>query len=225
MGFFRGALKIGVAIMLSAVGLAILGGIASLTYDNYQKSKAIPYEVVKQWSFDATDPLGLKLTGKTKLVDGRIYVDLFFEGDPPFLKYPSNVLATNRRITIHFKDKDGFKVYEKAIGLHDFTNVRDKGARVGLAFEFNEFMDIDTYARLNHVYLTWHLDTTEPKPDVIPDLPGLDKPDHCAPNLSKAERLKRLARHGTVRETGLNEYSAGSRSVHFLNSSELLGCK
>jgi hypothetical protein len=225
MGFFKGALKIAVAIVLSIVALSILGGIAAYIYENHQKSKATPYEVVKRWSFDATEPLGLKLTGKTKLVDNSMYIDLLFSGNPPYLKYASNRPDANRQITIYFKDKDGFKVYEKSIGLHEFTTMVDKGTPVGLAFEFDVFMALDTYARFDHIDLTWNLDTAEPKLLVDSDVLGQEKPDHCAPNLSKAERLKRLARHGTLRETGLNEYSAGGRSIHFLNSSELLSCR
>lgn len=225
MGFFRGALKIAVAFVLAIVALSILGGIAAYIYDSHQKSKATPYEAVKQWSFDATDPLGLKLNCKTKLVDSRMYVDLLFAGNPPYLKYASNRPDANRQITIYFKDKDGFKVYEKSIGLYEFTKMIDKGTTVGLAFEFDAFMALNTYARFDHVDLTWNLDTAEPKPFVISDNLGLDKPDHCAPKLPKAERLKRLARHGTIRETGLNEYSAGGRSINFLNSSELLSCR
>ena len=225
MGIFKGALKIAVAIALAIVALSILGGITAYIYEYHQKSKATPYEVVKRWSLDATDPLSLRLIGKTKLVDSRMYVDLLFAGNPPYLKYASNRPDANRQITIHFKDKDGFKVYEKSIGLHEFTKMIDKGTPSGLAFEFDEFVALDTYARFDHVYLTWNLDTSEPKLFVDPDILSLDKPDHCAPNLSKAERLKRLARHGTIRETGLNEYNAGGRSIHFLNSSELLSCR
>lgn len=48
--------------------------------------------------------------------------------------------------------------------------------------------------------------------------------DHCAPNLSKAERLKRLALKGKVRETGANSYSAGSGYVTFNYSGDLISC-
>lgn len=224
MGFVKGAIKITVAIVLAVVALTILGFIANYIYETHQKSKATPYEAVKKWSLDATDPLALKLIGKTKLVDGRMYVDLLFSGNPQYLKYASSRPDPNRQITISFKDKDGFKVYEKSIGLHEFTKTLDKGKPVGLAFEFDEFISLDTYARFDHVELAWNFDTAEPKPVAVPSTLGTDN-DHCAPSLPKAERLKRLARHGTVRETGLNEYSAGGRSINFLNSSEILNCR
>ena len=127
---------------------------------------------------------------------------------------------------MHFKDKDGFKVYEKTVTLREFTTMLDKGVAAGLAHEYDEFIGIETYARFDHVELMWNVDTAVTKPFVEPDAVKWDAPaDHCAPNISKAERLKRLSKHGTVRETGLNEYSAGGRSITFLSTTELLNCR
>jgi hypothetical protein len=72
----------------------------------------------------------------------------------------------------------------------------------------------------------WNMNTTPPKLNrVAPDAAKPDLvADHCAPNISKSERLKRLSTHGTLRETGLNEFSAGSRSITFLSTTELLNC-
>lgn len=39
--------------------------------------------------------------------------------------------------------------------------------------------------------------------------------DHCAPNLSKAERLERLAAYGDVREVGYQTFQAGTHRVEF----------
>lgn len=47
--------------------------------------------------------------------------------------------------------------------------------------------------------------------------------DHCAPGISKAERLRRLALHGVVRQSGSDSYNVGGRSLHFFQS-ELLAC-
>ena len=46
--------------------------------------------------------------------------------------------------------------------------------------------------------------------------------DHCAPNLSRAERLKRLALKGNVRETGADTYTNGSGFVSFYDSGNSL---
>lgn len=227
MGLFKGALKIAVAIVLAMVALGILGGIVAYLYEAHQKSKAQPYEVVKHWSYDASEPLGLRFTGKTKLVDSRLYADLRFDGNPPYLKYAANSSPNSKAsITVHFKDKDGFKVYEKTVTLREFTTMLDKGVATGLAYEYDEFIGVETYAQFDHVELMWNVDMAATKPFVDPDAAKLDAPsDHCAPNISKPERLKRLSKHGTVRETGLNEYSAGSRSITFLSTTELLNCR
>lgn len=82
----------------------------------------------------------------------------------------------------------------------------------------------------------WNMVTAAPeKVDAdAPAKPGFVDPDaakpdvsadHCAPSISKAERFKRLSKYGAVRETGLNEYSAGSKSITFLSPTELLNCR
>jgi hypothetical protein len=62
----------------------------------------------------------------------------------------------------------------------------------------------------------WTFDTQIPKvvtPTSSSKPLAVGGTDHCAPSLSRAERLKRLAMFGTVRETGKDTYSAGGRSV------------
>lgn len=48
--------------------------------------------------------------------------------------------------------------------------------------------------------------------------------DHCAPNISKAERLRRLASKGSVRETGYQTYTAGNFEISF-SQSEVINCR
>lgn len=43
--------------------------------------------------------------------------------------------------------------------------------------------------------------------------------DHCAPNLKKSERLRRLALNGRVRETGYETFSTGNYEIVFSNES------
>ncbi|HEX2541504.1 MAG TPA: hypothetical protein VHM00_10525 [Caldimonas sp.] len=138
MGFLKGALKIAAAIVLTIVALAILGSIAAYMYKAHEKSGAQPYEAAKRWSFDADEILGLKFTGKTKVVDSRLYADLQFEGNPPYLKYAANSSPNSKAsISVVFKDKDGFKVYEKSVGLREFTTMIDKGVPRGLTYEYD----------------------------------------------------------------------------------------
>lgn len=48
--------------------------------------------------------------------------------------------------------------------------------------------------------------------------------DHCAPNFSKAERLRRLALKGTVRKTGYQTYSVGNYNIAF-SAEDAIRCK
>lgn len=52
-----------------------------------------------------------------------------------------------------------------------------------------------------------------------------DRGDPCGPGLSKAERLRRLANFGAVRETGIDTYVAGDHRVSFLSGNQLLSCR
>lgn len=56
------------------------------------------------------------------------------------------------------------------------------------------------------------------------ELYGESALDHCAPDLKKAERLRRLALKGTVRETGYQTYSTGNYEIVF-SSENVIRCK
>jgi hypothetical protein len=48
--------------------------------------------------------------------------------------------------------------------------------------------------------------------------------NHCAPNLSRQERINRLAKKGQIRQTSENSYSAGSSFVSFSFAGTLMNC-
>jgi uncharacterized membrane protein YhaH (DUF805 family) len=50
------------------------------------------------------------------------------------------------------------------------------------------------------------------------DTNNSNQQDHCAPNLSRQERIARLAKHGTVRESGLWTFTAGGSRIEFTDS-------
>lgn len=55
--------------------------------------------------------------------------------------------------------------------------------------------------------------------------PPTQKKDHCAPNISRAERLKRLQEnYGQVRQTGSSSFVAGGHSISFLTGNRLYSC-
>lgn len=58
----------------------------------------------------------------------------------------------------------------------------------------------------------------------IEDIESAQLSDHCAPNLKKAERLRRLAEKGKVRETGYQTYTTGNYEIAF-SGNELINCR
>jgi hypothetical protein len=230
MSFFKGALKIAVAIVLAIAALSMLGGTAAYLYEAYQRKQAAPFEEVKTHWVDLTDSLQLKLIAKTKLVEQRLYAEFNFQGYPSYLEFPAN-RGDSTGLTLIFQDKDGFKIFEKFVALHDISAIHNKGVKSGLSYEFNEFMGVDTYRRISQATVSWHLSLEPPKAaagktDFGPDNDPLSLFDHCAPNISKPERLKRLGKYGAVRQTGMGEYTVGEHKVHYLGGgSELYDCR
>jgi hypothetical protein len=68
----------------------------------------------------------------------------------------------------------------------------------------------------------------QPPTDLVPPLPKgatQEPPDPCAPGLSKKERLTRLAKFGTVRQSGSGMYEAGDHEVWFHYDGDLWSCR
>ena len=208
--------------------LSILGGSAKLAYDSYHHQKAKKYELVKHHRLDLSNSLQLKLHVKTKLVDDTMYVDVSFEGFPAYLSYPANLNSETAGFSMLFLDSDGFTIREERIPLRKFARLTENGKPTGISSEFSSVMPIDAYRRFEGLNVTWNMLLDAPKPNIFDQFDDLEgkAPDPCAPNLSKAERLKRLEKYGTVRQTGTGEYTVGNRVVRYLGGrSELLDCR
>lgn len=224
--FFKSTFKVAISIFLAVIALFVVGFIGFKAYDSLERQEAKQYEAIKVWPVDLTDNLQMTLLARTKLVDGRLLAEINFAGYPSYLSDP-RLEAKNRSagISLLFQDNDGFKVHRKTIQMSEFSSIIDsQGRKSGLRYEFDEYMGTETYARFSQLRVEWTLDT------VLPNLaPSLDSQvavtDHCAPNLTKAERLKRLAQHGTVRQTGDGSYSVGYRSLDFLYDGTMLNCQ
>lgn len=222
--FFMGVAKIATGVMLGALVLLALALVWNSFKESSERAKAAPFEVVKAWEIRDTDALSLKITGRTKLVDGLMFGDFRFDGFPAYLRRPSNWVE-GKQITLVFYDADGFKLHDEVIRMSAFNRLVDSGGRAGgLGYEFKQFMALDTYARISRVGVTWTLDTSAPIETAEPLPFERAKLDHCAPGLGRAERLKRLAQYGTVRETGLDSFSASDRGVKFLSGGDVLNC-
>jgi hypothetical protein len=226
--FFRAALKIATAIFLAITALSIAGWGIWKVQDISDKRYAKQYEVIKLWPVNLKDNLQLTLLARTKLVDGRLFAEVNFDGYPAYLSDP-RLEAKNRTgsISLLFQDKDGFKVHAKSIQMTEFSKIVDAtGKKSGLSFEFDEYMSPETYGRLTALAVQWTLDTVLPVPTASAPTVDDQLTDHCAPNISKTERLRRLAQHGTLRQTGDGVYEVGNRSLHFFTyDGSLINCR
>jgi hypothetical protein len=229
-GAIKSLVRVALAIFLAFLGLAVAGAIGLWAWNAYQAREAKPFEAVRDWQVDLTERLSMKLFVRTKVVTNRLFATVRFEGYPDYLSFDDN--QTHGSLTLRFLDADGFELLTKPIPLNAFTaGIGADGKRAGLYTQFEDTISLNTYKRFNRISLAWSLRTEieRPVPPPIPaPKPAAPKPttlDHCAPGLTKAERLQRLAQHGSVREKGLNEFSAGSRSVTFTYSGDsILSC-
>lgn len=216
-------MRLTTAIFLSVCALALVVGVGWGAYSYWEKAQAAEYEVVKRWQVDLRSPLQFSLLAKTKLVDGRLFLKLDTDAYPPYLQKESNGAAM---ISLDFVDKDGFKVYSKPVVIRDFSKTVDaEGKPITLSFEDDEYMSVATYASLRTLDVRWNLDTAMPVEQIGA---GSDQRllDHCAPRISKAERLKRLAQHGEVRQVRDGAYVVGDRQVTFFTvDNSLLDCR
>jgi hypothetical protein len=226
--FFRSTFKIALAIFISVVLLSVAGWGVWIVQDLWTKRDAAQYEVIKLWPADLKKYLRLDLHARTKLIEGKLLAEVLIDGYPDYLSDP-RLEAKNRdsSFILHFHDKDGFTVYQKSIQIREFSGIVDgEGRKSGLRFQFDEYMSPKEYARLEGLKVEWTLETVLPSsktPAATADALYLD---HCAPNLSKAERLRRLAKRGTLRQTGDGSYSAGSHSIDFFtHDNTLINCR
>ena len=221
--FLKGTLRIALAIFLALAALAAATVVYFQVKESRERDAATPYEEVRDWSFDLKDRLGMAVTAKTKLVSGRLMVAIDVDGYPKYLEDPRN---RNGSLIFEFLDKDGFKVVTHSVNVSEFSTMIGKaGENIGLQHQYDEYLDLDRYRSLARMQVGWTLLTDSAAESPSPPSP---KPtlDHCAPNLSRPERLKRLAQYGTVREAGAGEYTAGGRSVTFFTyDNSLISCR
>lgn len=221
-GFAASTFKLGVSITMAFVALAAICAVGYWAYSYPERQQAKAAEAVRNWSTDLSSNLGLKLKARTKVTDGRMHTALDFDGYPDFLKLPLN---RSRGFNLEWKDADGFTRIRKFVPVSEFSNnVNDKGKPYGLAGEFSEYVSVADYSAVAKLEVGWTLET-EPPPELPARQPAAAAAsDHCAPGLTRQERLRRLAQHGSLRETGYNTFSGGSHTVTF-SGAEVLYCR
>lgn len=221
---FRLALALALAFILT--GVIVAAGYWGWTAQD--RAQAQQAEKVRMWAKDLKTHLSMTLQAKTKLVDHTMYVSLEFDGYPDYLKHPWN---QSRGFTIKWEDADGFSQVEKFVKLSEFsTRVDNKDKPGGLFLQFTSFATPKNYNNLANISVEWTIDTSAPKPApiVVPRPPEVGKDtsdsDHCAPGLTRQERMRRLAKHGQVRETGMGEFTVGSKRLFYIGG-ELYSCR
>lgn len=221
--FAASALKLGASITLAFVAFAAICAAAYWAYSYPERQRAKQAEVVRMWSNDLSSNLGMKLRTRTKVTEGMMHMALDLDGHPDFLTHPAN---RTRGLFLEWKDADGFTRIKKFVQLGDFTTaVNDKGKSYGLNGQFSQFVSVADYSALASMEVGWNLETELPqhRPAVPQPAAEVAKADHCAPGLSRQERLRRLGQHGSLRETGYNTFSAGSHTVT-LSGAEVIYC-
>lgn len=234
--FFKGTFKIATAIFLAGFALCVLAGAVWKFVEHREKEAAKQYEVPKDWNVDLTKGLQLQIRVKTKTVDGKLFASVKVDGYPAYFSEPPlSIENLQKHFILTFSDKDGFKLFEKAIALNEMTKIVDANGKVGgLEFQFSQSTGSSEYPSFANLDMGWNFNLDMPKaaarvsptksfdPDAY--LEGKNALDHCAPNLTRAERLRRLASHGTVRETGYGEFSAGEKSIT-LSGGTVISCQ
>lgn len=224
--FLLAAAKLATGLFLAGLALAIVIGLYSWAADSYERRQAQQYESTREWSADLSKNLGMQLHVKTKVVSGRLLLSVDVAGYPAYLADP-RLAEQNRKaqLILNFIDSDGFRVLSQPIELSEFSAiVGTKGVEIGLRTQLEKYVSIEEYKRFKSLQVEWTLETKIP-PAQVSDVQNDERLlDHCAPGISREERLKRLAKYGKLRETGVGFYSAGGRSVKFFYDGKLLSC-
>lgn len=218
----KGTLRLAIAIFVALVGLAAVVAIYLQMKESKELALAKPFESVQDWRFDLKDPLGVDGRVRTKLVSSRLLASIDVAGHSKYFADPRN---RDGSLNFEFLDKDGFKVATRSVKISEFTTVVGNNSEpMGLRYQYDEYLGLDRYRQFSQVQVGWNL-VTEPQ-HAAEAQEAKSTLDHCARNLSKAERLKRLSQHGPLREKGSGSFSAGGHSVSFFEyDGSLLDCR
>lgn len=217
---FRSISKLTLSLFIAGVAILTVAHLYSTISEISEKKQNEKYAVVKNWE-DDLKRLHLKVIAKTKWVNGDLLLMIAIDGYPDFLR-DSTLRQQNidKGFWFRFLDKDGFNIKNIFIPLSEFTvKVNRDGTRIGLKAQTSQPIDISSYKEFSAFNVSWTFDTSALKsgpaiPDIAQHEAGGLK-DHCEPDISKKERLSRLAQYGRVRQTGGEAFEAGGHQVFF----------
>jgi hypothetical protein len=229
---FGAAGKLALALFLAGVGLLTVVQIYSATADFLAEKSMEKHTVATPWTYDLS-AIGIKVDGKRKYIDQSLLVSLNFVGYPEFLSHQTLSEPNEeepRGFSLQLQDADGFDVAKLAVPLSSLSTVLgNDGKPIGLRGQYTESIDIEQYARITQVRVIWNFDTEIPEPTSQTATASSRSDssvteDHCAPDISRAVRLQRLAQYGEVRQTSSDQYQAGSRTVSFWADGRVIYC-
>jgi hypothetical protein len=223
--WFLSIRRLTAAIFLSILGILVVTTLYGYAVDFYKTKKNQKYEIVQNWNYDLSSMIGINVSAKTKMVNDKLYFSVNLVGYPEYLNVPSN---RSGDFIFQFLDADNFVQFEKRVSLSEFSkHVNEKSKPIGLNYQAMDYLDISTYEKFKSINIKWTFDTEAKKQISAPVVanPQGDQTDHCAVGLTRAERLRRLALKGSIRETGSNTYDAGSRSVMFGYDGGVIYCR
>lgn len=230
---FSSTLRLTLALFIALVGLAAVIAIYVESEKYFTKKFNEKYTEVIEWKYESL-PLDLKFLVKTKLIDSKIFVNLLVDGYPEYFKSQDfGKSADKYQFFLVFRDSDGFEIFKKEIQIGEMSKiVSDKDEGIGLRYQFSEYLDPSTYSKFKSPYMLWNFPTKIQKRETtatanqppLPKAKNTDTSDHCAPNLSREERLRRLALSGSVRQSGANSYSVGLKTLSFYSDGGIIFC-
>lgn len=228
--FIGSSLRLAFALFVAVVGVLIIVEIYTKSSDLLREKKYMKFEEARDWNDDLS-MIGFKAKTKTKVIGGTLFARIYLEGYPQFLTNPT-LVEKNKESTlfVEFIDKDGFVIFSNEILLSEFSvKIDDKLKPIGLLNQFQQSVDPEEYARVASISLKWNFDTeipTEKAPVAAVARPAVRTYlDHCAPAISREERLRRLALHGIVRQIYSNTYAVGARQLEFYSDGAILACR
>jgi hypothetical protein len=229
--FLKSIAKLSAALFIALTSTALLiYGYISFTESQTLKEEE-KYETLKDWMVKL-DPIDMTAYLKTKVVRGEMFVQFDLRGYPEWLRNPSLALKNrDEEFILQFNDKDGFKIYERRVKLSEFTTVlNDKGEKKGLSFQFTESLLAKKYGQFHKAKVGWTIEVNAPAALTKPAMalqvakPNSNSVDHCAPEISRSERLRRLALSGVIRQSGANSFSVGSKTISFFSDGSVIYC-
>ncbi len=201
--------------ILLVLGVFIMAGIYWGYYSPLQ------YENLKTWQLNTKDNLQMSFYAKTKLVNKTMYLSIQTDSYPSYLDYSSYPISNkDGYFTVTFEDKDGFQLFSHSMQIRAFNTLVDSSdKKIGLSAQIESELPLEKYKRFDRLMISWSglVTVIPPAPtktekELVPKDNSANSIDHCAPNLSKSERIRRMALKGKVREVGDREFEGADNS-------------